>query len=277
MSSKYKQSDEIESLLRKPYLKSAEITRLATEYKNSKDENEKAKLKEKIFNNCSRMIQKSIIRICKGSYTQESQDIFNEATEGFCVALEKFDPKKKTMFTTYLQWLIDSHIYKYMESSGTIKISSNSQMFFRECAKLKDEWDKKKGNKGDLKDYIKKRLSKSYKFYSLDSLPDIDSALNKITSIQSYPTGNNAIDLSNPINEDKDIAMERDKFLKQIKRCLTPFEFEVIKIRYFSDDHELVKLHEIARVLGKSTAHVEQMEKRAIEKIRQNCDIPNFF
>lgn len=109
----------------------------------------------------------------------------------------------------------------------------------------------------------------------------------------------NNVSLSDPIGVDKDgneltlidllaekedsvfaqveKSIQKEKFVAYLKRFLTEREFEILTLRYGLLDGACLPQREVAKKLGISRSYISRIEKRAIEKARENLSKDDFF
>lgn len=86
------------------------------------------------------------------------------------------------------------------------------------------------------------------------------------------------LELMDVVAEDCDLleqiaAREQIIQLRQaIPRCLTPCEHQVILLRYGLDGQTPKRQREVAQVTGLSRSYISRIEKRALEKLRQELE-----
>lgn len=72
-------------------------------------------------------------------------------------------------------------------------------------------------------------------------------------------------------------SMQREKFIYLLKGFLNYREYTIINLRYGLEDGCPMPQREVAKKLGISRSYVSRIEKRAIEKARQNLKKQDFF
>ena len=83
------------------------------------------------------------------------------------------------------------------------------------------------------------------------------------------------LELMDVVAEDCDLleqvsAREQVRMLRQaVERCLTDCERQVILLRYGLDGKRPKRQREVAQVTGLSRSYISRIEKRALEKLRQ--------
>lgn len=71
--------------------------------------------------------------------------------------------------------------------------------------------------------------------------------------------------------------IQREKFIYILKGILNYREYTILNLRYGLEDGCPMPQREVAKKLGISRSYVSRIEKRAIEKARQNLDRQDFF
>lgn len=72
-------------------------------------------------------------------------------------------------------------------------------------------------------------------------------------------------------------SIQREKFVKLLKGILSEREFSIIAMRYGLVDGCPEPQREVAKKLGISRSYISRIEKRAIEKARNNLNRDDFF
>lgn len=72
-------------------------------------------------------------------------------------------------------------------------------------------------------------------------------------------------------------SIQREKFIAVIKKFLSEREFIIISMRYGLEDGCPMPQREVAKKLGISRSYISRIEKRAIEKARENLNKEDFF
>ncbi|MDE6441257.1 MAG: RNA polymerase sporulation sigma factor SigK [Clostridia bacterium] len=72
-------------------------------------------------------------------------------------------------------------------------------------------------------------------------------------------------------------SIQREKFVAHLKRFLNEREFVILSLRYGLEDGTALPQREVAKKLGISRSYISRIEKRAIEKARENLSKDDFF
>ena len=86
------------------------------------------------------------------------------------------------------------------------------------------------------------------------------------------------LELMDVVAEDSDlleqisVREQVSQLRRAIPRCLTPCEQQVIVLRYGLDGQPPKRQREVAQVTGLSRSYISRIEKRALEKLRQEME-----
>lgn len=72
-------------------------------------------------------------------------------------------------------------------------------------------------------------------------------------------------------------SIQREKFVAVLKKFLDEREFTIISLRYGLEDGTALPQREVAKKLGISRSYISRIEKRAIEKARENLNKDDFI
>ena len=72
-------------------------------------------------------------------------------------------------------------------------------------------------------------------------------------------------------------SIQREKFIEVLKKFLTDREFTIVSMRYGLEDGVPLPQREVAKKLGISRSYISRIEKRAIEKARENLNKDDFL
>lgn len=72
-------------------------------------------------------------------------------------------------------------------------------------------------------------------------------------------------------------SIQREKFVAKLKDFLSMREFTILSMRYGLEDGVAMPQREVAKKLGISRSYISRIEKRAIEKARENLHKDDFF
>lgn len=72
-------------------------------------------------------------------------------------------------------------------------------------------------------------------------------------------------------------SIQREKFIAVLKKFLSEREYTIISLRYGLEDGNALPQREVAKKLGISRSYISRIEKRAIEKARENLNKDDFI
>ncbi len=72
-------------------------------------------------------------------------------------------------------------------------------------------------------------------------------------------------------------SIQREKFIKLLKGFLNKREYDILCMRYGLIDGVIMPQREVAKKLGISRSYISRIEKKAIEKARENLNREDFF
>ncbi len=104
---------------------------------------------------------------------------------------------------------------------------------------------------------------KHSKDVSLSDSVGTDKDGNELTLMDLIP------DDKEPLVEQVEIKTQNKKFLIIVKRCLSQREYTVIRLRYGLEGATPLPQREVARLLKISRSYISRIEKKAIEKIKE--------
>ena len=207
-------------------------------------------------------------------------ELISEGHIGMMQALQRFDPEKGFLLSTYAMWWIKAHIQQFILNSWSlVKIGTTPQQrkLFFNLRKLKNMLGVSDNTflDAESKKHIAEKLKVSHK--EIDEmnarLSQPDHSLNVVTSNDGEGESQWQ-DLIIDETQDheasilhKDEFDKRQKVLQQSLGILNPRELDVLKRRRLSEPPETLEI--LSHELGISRERVRQVECRAFEKLQQ--------
>ncbi len=259
--------------LKRDYASKEEVREMIRQYRSETDENKKNEIRDTIFLNNIRHIRKISSKLAKN--VEESEDLFQNGVLGFFDALEKFDLEKETAFITYLYYWV----YKYIleeKSDFLISIPKNVQFMNYSYARYNDIVEN--NEVAENKDYLQHKIFSSDTFvnkylnnHNLNSDIKIIRLDTKLKNKKDAPQQESLIIRDDKISPEDSVFKEinNQDLISIIKKKLNVKESQVILLRYFSDTDNLITFKEIVDVIGTSVQRVEQIEKKALRKLKK--------
>ena len=213
-------------------------------------------------------------------YGIQFEDLIQEGNEGLITAANKFNIKKKCLFSTYAAWWIKNRILSYISLyKSIIRLSEDDNRLLR---KYKNEvqllaielgrepTDQEVAIKMCLtSNDIEKIKQKQFSFISLNSSihPGEEREMSEIISVTEDSIDDNAINLVLP-----------NDLKRLLDSCgLTEKERNTLILRYGLNGEEPKTLEAVGEILGNITRErVRQLEHKALKKIRTSEDIEAF-
>jgi len=235
-----KESPEMIFLLKQKVLKYPEILKLIKQYKSAKNEDDKYRFRELIFQNHIRFIRKQAHRFHRINPSIEVDDFFNAGVIGFMHSLEKFKVNRKFKFLTYSAYWINQKMQHCMRANHILKIPTGDYENHKEEARA---------HMNDRLIYLNAPLlsddgtNRSYN----DVIPD-----------------NETVEIEDNLAEELDDKDLRTKLIKVINNKLTIKERMAIREYYFN--HKTYK--QMAVVMGLTTERARQITFIAFRRLR---------
>lgn len=199
----------------------------------------------------------------------ELLDVIQNGNLGLISAIEKFDISFNVSFSTYaVPWIKQSIDRKNIDTEKNIRVPASVVTNNRRIATFIKEYEMKNGQSPTdeeikvslkLSDYYIKQYRESinYKNLSLDETINDEEDSFRYEFVKSND------------NNYRFFEEEVDKriLLYKLKAVLTDQEYYVIYFRYFTETKSTI--HDLAKELHCAKQNVEQVENRALEKIKR--------
>lgn len=193
----------------------------------------------------------------------EAEDLTQIGAIGLIKAVKKFNPEFNVQFSTYAVPMITGEIKRFLRDDGAVKISRT----------LKE--NAMKGWRSE--EMLRRRLNREPTIKEIseecgidaESLIEAFEAAAPPESIYEsvYDNGEKEIHLLDVIaGEEIEDNVINKVMIDDILSRLTPREREIILLRYFRGKTQ----SEIAGVMGVSQVQISRIEKKAMERIREN-------
>ena len=265
----------IQSAMNEPLLEKDHELELARRWRDDGDE----KALQEMVRSYTRLVVAMATKF--RNYGLPIGDLIQEGNVGLMQAANKFDPEKDVRFSTYASWWIRAQIQDYVLRNWSIvrtgTTAAQKSLFFnfkRLKAKLKRTDDGQQLSE-DERLYIANELNVPMKdVIEMEKRLTLgDQSLNVV--IGDDDSGVESQDLfasEGPTPEDIVVdsrdAETRSLWLNRSLGALDSREQQIIRERHLSD--EPVTLEMLGHTLGISKERVRQIEKRAIDKMRDD-------
>ena len=215
------------------------------------------------------------------------EDLIQTCNQGLVEAAEVYDGTKGTRFTTYAYWWLLSSVHRCLVDKGyAVKIPARYPARFNHLKTAEDIVLERLKGVAPIEEVVKEHN----RLFPTDTL-SVPLAKEILTL---YPS---AVSLEEPlfddgeektrkdfirtddvptIEEDTEISIRKEVLLQLIDTVLTENEKTVIKARYNLDNDVEEKQRVIAERMGVKPQRVQQLQKRAEEKLYQAMKKINF-
>jgi RNA polymerase primary sigma factor len=204
------------------------------------------------------------------------EDLISEGNIGLINAIEKFDVTRGYHFISYAVWWIRQRILKAIsEKSRMIKLPMNRIAEISRIEKIKDELRTKNGLESRIseiakelhmeKDLVAELINISREMLSLDNPVFIehDSAELKDFIPDRMNKSPTDIVLNHSLQDE----------INHVLQSLTKKEAEIIEYRFGLNGKMPASLREIGRHFNLTKERIRQIEKRAIDRLKENDEI----
>ena len=201
-------------------------------------------------------------------------DLINEGNIGLITALEKFEPEKGYHFISYAVWWIRQSIMKALsEKARAVRLPLNRANELMQIQKAQSEIlhdniddpnnleliSEKTGLEESL---VKDLLSISQDIVNLDSAIKSDD--------DSSSTFSEFIEDPSKGPEEEVVGESLKSEVRSLLLTLSEKERQILVMRYGLDGNKPMSLKEIGIKFGLTKERIRQIEKRALEKLREN-------
>lgn len=194
------------------------------------------------------------------SEEHEMEDLIQIGYMGLLRAVEKFNPEYEVMFSTYAVPMIMGEIKRFFRDNGRIKVSRALKADLGALRKIQTSFEAREGRMPRVSEIaMELGISKE----RVLEIMEAGEQLGSIGSLDQYPgewleKGNLAADLT---EWQIDLIMMKGEI-----DALRERERLVILMRYYRD----MTQQQIADRMGISQVQVSRIEKKALQKIREN-------
>lgn len=228
--------------------------------------------REKIINSNLRFVV-SVAKKYRGQGLPLS-DLINEGNIGLIVALDKFEPEKGYHFISYAVWWIRQSIMKAISDKGrAIRLPLNRSNELMQIQKAERK----------LMEENETSLPTSKEIAELTGLDEelVNDLLNVTSEMVSFDSpvkkGEESESVFGDFMEDEKekgpegelIESSMKKDVRALLEVLTEKEREIITLRYGLDGEEALSLKEIGEKYNLTKERIRQIEKKALEKMRE--------
>lgn len=188
----------------------------------------------------------------------DAEDLFQLGCLGFIKAVDGFDLKYGTQFSTYAVPKISGEIRRFLRDDGAVKVSRGVKERAATIKSAQQSLLQKLGREPTLQE-----ISDATGF-SMEQIAVAETATASVESIQQ-DNGSDGFTLEMVLSdtESSDVVLEKIA-LRQAIDQLAERESMVIRLRYY---HSLTQ-ERVAKILNVSQVQVSRIEKKALSRLR---------
>ena len=189
----------------------------------------------------------------------ETDDLYQLGCLGFLKAVDGFDTRFGTQFSTYAVPKIAGEIRRFLRDDGAVKVSRGIKEQAAQIAVVRNRLTGILGREPTLQELYNQTL------ISPDEIVMIENTMCSVESIHQT-TGEDGFTLESILSdsESEDGFIEKIS-LRQAVRQLPERERQVISLRYY---HGLTQAN-VARILSVSQVQISRIEKKALTRLRE--------
>lgn len=189
----------------------------------------------------------------------EMDDLYQLGCLGFIKAVDGFDPKYGTQFSTYAVPKIAGEIRRFLRDDGAVKVSRTIKEQAAQLHAIRSKLTNHIGREPTIQE-----LS-DHTGFSPEEIAMVEAAMVSVESIHQ-PCGSEGFTLESILtdSDSEERMLEKLSLYDAISR-LPLREKQVIHLRYF---HAMTQ-ERIAKIICVSQVQVSRIEKKAIEKLRE--------
>ncbi len=205
-----------------------------------------------------RLVWSVVQRFLNRGYDQD--DLFQIGCIGLLKSIDKFDLEYDVKFSTYAVPMIIGEIQRFIRDDGTVKVSRSLKEIGNKIRRVTDELTKELARAPTVQEIAEK----------LDLTPEdiihAQEATKKPQSIHEtvYENDGDPITLLDQIADVNDNWFDK-MTMEQVIKDLDERERLIVYLRYYKDKTQT----EVANRLGISQVQVSRIEKKILEKIKE--------
>lgn len=190
------------------------------------------------------------------------EDLSQIGAIGLIKAVKKFNPEFKVQFSTYAVPMITGEIKRFLRDDGAIKISRTLKENAMKGWRTEEALRRRLNRQPTIKEIAKEcGIDAESLVAAFEAATPPESIYESI-----YDNGDKEINLLDTIDGGGiEEGIINKVMIDDILNRLKPREKEILLLRYFRGKTQ----SEIARIIGVSQVQISRIEKRAIERIRE--------
>ncbi|MCL6519909.1 MAG: SigB/SigF/SigG family RNA polymerase sigma factor [Armatimonadetes bacterium] len=216
------------------------------------------------------LMHQNLVRFLAGKFINRGEpieDLVQVGTIGLINAIDRFDPKRGTKFSTYATPTIVGEIRRYFrDKAWSLKVPRRLQELNLAANKAAEELSQKLGRPPTIQEIAEAvnateqetleaiELGNAYDAISLDSKLEHESDSSPLSLSEFVGDIDGSLD-----------NIERYGDLNQAIDCLDQREKSIIYLRFFKDMSQT----EVAKRLNISQMHVSRLQQKALKRLRE--------
>ena len=195
----------------------------------------------------------------------DAEDLFQIGTIGLLKAIDRFDLRYQTSFSTYAVPLIFGELRRFLRDDGLIKVSRTLKEQAFRLQKARQELELQLGCTPTLAELARHTgLSPAEVSAALASC---EAAVSFDSPVSSSGRAGKELTLQDSLTDPGTGVEDRvDRIaLQEVLMCLPKMEAELIRLRYFKN----LTQSQTGQLLGMSQVQVSRLEKKVLAKLRK--------
>ncbi|MBB6448976.1 RNA polymerase sporulation-specific sigma factor [Geomicrobium halophilum] len=215
--------------------------------------------RDQLVENNTRLVWSVVQRFLNRGY--EAEDLFQIGCIGLMKSIDKFDLNYEVKFSTYAVPMIIGEIQRFIRDDGTVKVSRSLKELNHKIRKEKEELTKKNGRMPTIHEIAE----------ALEITPEdvvfANEATRSLSSLNEtvYENEGDPITLMDQLSDADETKWFEELALRDVVHHLEHRERLIVYLRYYRDQTQ----SEVAKRLGISQVQVSRLEKKILDKIRQ--------
>ncbi|SHE44685.1 RNA polymerase, sigma subunit, RpoX/SigF [Seinonella peptonophila] len=242
---------------RHPYLSDKEVRNLI---KQSQTGDRSAR--DRLVNHNIRLVWSVVQRFLNRGY--DSEDLFQIGCIGLLKAVDKFDLTYEVKFSTYAVPMIIGEIQRFLRDDGMVKVSRSLKELSNKVRKARDELVKELERQPTIHEIAESIGVEAEEIVFAQEANRLPTSIHE----KVYENDGDPITLMDMISEESESIWFEKLTLKDAISRLQPREQLIVFLRFFKDQTQT----EVAQRLGISQVQVSRLEKKIIDRMREDLE-----